>query len=613
MTQALEVSRGRGLRAKSSSRWSQLGPVSLIYGVAVIAALLFFHRNAIDYVGLDNDDAMRLVEVRDFLGGQGWFDMMQYRLGLDGGTLMHWSRFIDLPIATLIAFFRLFLAPESAEAAALAIWPLALVLPLLFFMGLAGRRIAGIEGMHFALGLTALLILTSRRFSPGSIDHDNAQLCLVALATAMLADESYRPRNFAVAAVACAIALGIGAETTPFVAVACMTVAGLWAWEGEAFAPAARAFALTLTITVSAAFFALVPPHLYSTVTCDNLSLGFYGITSVGGIGLLVSASLASRLSLSRRLAVLAANGVVVFAAAVVLAPRCLRNPLADLDPLLVKLWLNAITEAQSVFSIARHKPETIGAFYATGFFAIVVCVFRIVRGERAQLHAVLLALLGINWIIALVQVRGAEFSNLLAIPPLVLLLAELRRNSTADSEDMGAAFFYVVATVLSVPAAWAVGGALANDGLNGLQGGMNSVAVVDDNKAAACSSREALAPIAGLEPGFISASSNMGSPILRFTPHRTLSGPYHRDQAGMLAELHIGLATPKDAKDLLRAAGVTLVAFCPDDPEVKELADLKPDGLYAQLSLGRVPLYLDPIPTTDKSSVQFFRFVPNG
>ena len=167
---------------KASPRWSHPVLVPLIYSILLIVAQLVIHRHLADYVGPDNDDAMRLVEVRDFLGGQGWFDMMQYRLGLDGGTLMHWSRFIDLPIAGLILFFRLFFSPEGAEAAALTVWPLMLILPLMAFVGLAGRRVAGVEGMHFSLILTSLFILTSRRFAPGSIDHDNVQLGLVALA-----------------------------------------------------------------------------------------------------------------------------------------------------------------------------------------------------------------------------------------------------------------------------------------------------------------------------------------------------------------------------------------------------------------------------------------------
>ena len=595
---------------KASPRWSHPVLVPLIYSILLIVAQLVIHRHLADYVGPDNDDAMRLVEVRDFLGGQGWFDMMQYRLGLNGGTLMHWSRFIDLPIAGLILFFRLFFSPEGAEAAALTVWPLMLILPLMAFVGLAGRRVAGVEGMHFSLILTSLFILTSRRFAPGSIDHDNVQLGLVALAVAMLADESYKPRNFAIAAVALAIQLGIGAETTPFVAVACMAVACLWAWDGAVFAPAARAFALTLTIAVSAAFFSLVPPRLYSMVTCDNLSLGFYGIISVGCVGLLLSALFASHLSRPWRMVVLAANGAVVFATTLAIAPQCLHNPLADLDPMLVQLWLSKVTEAQSIFSLARTTPDALGAFYATGFLAILVCIFRMLRGERARLHAVLMAFVAVNWVIALVQVRGAEFSNLLAIPPLALLLAELRRISAADTEDIGAAFFYVVTALISAPAVWAVGGSIANTGV------VNSFTAAPDAKAeetANCTSKEALAPISGLQPGVIAAASNMGAPLLRFTPHRTLSGPYHRDPDGMLAELHIGLAEPQQAEALLRDAKVTLVAFCKGDPQVETLSELKPRGLYAQLSAGHVPTYLEPISAPTKSDVQFFRFKPQG
>ena len=566
---------------KAPLRWSHPALAALVYAAIVIVAQLIIHRNLADYVGPDNDDAMRLVEVRDFLAGQGWFDMMQYRLGLAGGTLMHWSRFIDLPIASLILFFRMFLSPEGAEAAALTVWPLMLVLPLMFFMGLAGRRIAGVEGMHFSLILTALFVLLSPRFVPGSIDHDNVQLGLVALTVAMLVDESYRPRNFVIAAIALAIQLGIGAETTPFVAVACMSVACLWAWKGEIFAPAAKAFALTLTIAVSAAFFSLVPPRLYSMVTCDNLSLGFYGITSAGCVGLLLSSIFASRLSRPWRIAILAVNGAFVFAITVALAPQCLRNPLSDLDPMLVDFWLSRVTEAQSIISVAHRQPDTLGVFYATGLLAMLVCAFRILRGTRPSLHAMLMALIAINWVITLVQVRGTEFANLLAIPPLALLIAELRKNYMADPRNLRAILLYAGTLLASVPAVWAVGGALASKGVvNGLM---------------------------------VAAASNLGAPLLRFTPHRTLSGPYHRDPDGMMAELLIGLAEPQQAEALLHEAKVTIVAFCKGDPQVELVSERAPKGLYAQLSAGQVPAYLEPIAAPTESDVQFFRVTPQN
>ncbi|MGG6893269.1 hypothetical protein [Rhizobium sp. BR 315] len=609
MTQTLAMSpeAAPATGRKASSRWSHPVLVPLIYCILVIVAQLVIHRHVTDYVGPDNDDVMRLVEVRDLLAGQGWFDMIQYRLGLDGGTLMHWSRFIDLPIASLILFFRMFFSPEGAEAAALTVWPLMLILPLMFFMALAGRRMAAVEGMHFSLLFTALFVLLSPRFVPGSIDHDNVQLCLVALTVAMLVDESYRPRNFAIAAVALAIQLGIGAETTPFVAVVCVAVACLWAWDGALFAPAAKAFALTLTIAVSAAFFSLVSPRFYSMVTCDNLSLGFYAITSAGGVGLLLSAIFASHLSRPGRMAVLAANGAFVFATTIAIAPQCLHNPLSDLDPMLVDLWLSRVTEAQSIFSVAHRQPDMLGTFYATSFIAMLVCAFRMLRGDRARMHAVLMALIAINWIITLVQVRGAEFANLLAIPPLALLVAELRRVSAADTKNVRASFFYVVTVLISVPTVWAVGGAFAHEVI--VNRFMASPAKAEETTD--CISKEALAPIAGLEPGVVVAASNMGAPILRFTPHRVLSGPYHRDPDGMRAELNIGLAQPQQAEALLRDAHVTLVAFCKGDPQMQLLSERSPQGLYAQLSAGRVPTYLAPFAASAKSEVQFFRFKP--
>ncbi|WP_112609243.1 hypothetical protein ACK83U_18410 [Rhizobium sp. WW22] len=595
---------------KAPLRWSHPALAALVYAAIVIVAQLIIHRNLADYVGPDNDDAMRLVEVRDFLAGQGWFDMMQYRLGLAGGTLMHWSRFIDLPIASLILFFRMFLSPEGAEAAALTVWPLMLVLPLVFFMGLAGRRIAGVEGMHFSLILTALFVLLSPRFVPGSIDHDNVQLGLVALTVAMLVDESYRPRNFVIAAIALAIQLGIGAETTPFVAVACMSVACLWAWKGEIFAPAAKAFALTLTIAVSAAFFSLVPPRLYSMVTCDNLSLGFYGITSAGCVGLLLSSIFASRLSRPWRIAILAVNGAFVFAITVALAPQCLRNPLSDLDPMLVDFWLSRVTEAQSIISVAHRQPDTLGVFYATGLLAMLVCAFRILRGTRSSLHAMLMALIAINWVITLVQVRGTEFANLLAIPPLALMIAELRKNYMADPRNLRAILLYAGTLLASVPAVWAVGGALAS---KGVVNGLMVAAPVKAEETANCISQQALRPIAGLAPGVVAAASNLGAPLLRFTPHRTLSGPYHRDPDGMMAELLIGLAEPQQAEALLREAKVTIVAFCKGDPQVELVSERAPKGLYAQLSAGHVPAYLEPIAAPAESDVQFFRVTPQN
>ena len=214
--------------ADGASRRDYFLLVALFSLIVIVFQLVAWFINATDYVGPDPDDAMRLVEVRDYLGGQGWFDLTQYRLGPEGGTLMHWSRLVDWPIAMLISFYGAFLSPHQAEVAALATWPLLLVIPLLAAMGLASYRLGGKGGMDIGLILSAVFVAAIARFRPGAIDHHNVQLILAAFIAAMLLDPRARASNFAAAAAAGALAMAIGVETTPLVALSAVVVAA-WA------------------------------------------------------------------------------------------------------------------------------------------------------------------------------------------------------------------------------------------------------------------------------------------------------------------------------------------------------------------------------------------------
>ncbi|HXV31765.1 MAG TPA: hypothetical protein VD840_15675 [Sinorhizobium sp.] len=593
-------------RAAREPLWTRPAWMVLGYSVAVIAFLAFKMMRAADYVGRDNDDAMRLVQVRDLLAGQGWFDLTQVRLGLDGGTLMHWSRLIDLPIAVLISLFKPIAGPQSAEVIALAIWPMLLVVPLLAAMGLAGRRIGGPQCMHFCLGFTAIFVVTGNRFLAGAIDHHNVQLVLVATMVAGLLDRRYRATSFAIAGVAAALAIAIGAETTPFVAVICLVVAALWMWEGQAFAAPAIAFGVALAATVGVAFFLTVPPHLYGVVTCDNLSIAFLSLSVSGGALLAVAARLASRLPRLGRLAVLGITGVTVAGIALGVAPECLRNPLADLDPLLWELWLNNVSEAQSIFALAISDPGSLGTFYFPSLFAMAICAWLIWRGDRTAPHLILLAVIFVSWCIALIQVRGSVFSSLVAILPISVMLVDLRARSMQAPRRPLASLVYVVAVLVSVPAVWALAGELAFNGVAALSGTAN-----EQEGMGRCYSEEAMADLQKIAPTLIVDPSNMGAAILRFTRHRALSAPYHRNPDGMLAELRIGLAAPDEAARMLKGLSDPVVAFCATDPQTELVVKKAPKGLYAHLASDAVPDFLEPLPTTPGTGMKLFRFKP--
>ena len=92
----------------------------------------------------DPDSFLRLVQVRDLLAGQGWFDLVQHRMDPPGGALLHWSRLIDAPIAGLILS-----ATSSAPAKrfALTAWPL-----LLLFAMMGGAAAIGVRARRARRG-----------------------------------------------------------------------------------------------------------------------------------------------------------------------------------------------------------------------------------------------------------------------------------------------------------------------------------------------------------------------------------------------------------------------------------------------------------------------------
>lgn len=585
---------------------------ALVYGIVTMVVLAALNLPAArDYVGADNDDVLRLVQVRDLLAGQSWFDLTQYRLGLDGGTLMHWSRLIDLPIALLIRLFAQLVPMEQAEALALTVWPFFLVLPLMAAVAVAARRMGDDVTMHLALMLTAVFVVTGNRFLPGSIDHHNVQLVLVGTMAAGLVDPARGLVGHALGGLAAALAIAIGAETTPLVATVCATVGILWALEGEVYARAARAFSLTLLVSLSAMFFATVPSVQYAVVTCDSLSVGFYAVVGIGAASLFVATQVPGMGDRRLRIAAIGVTGALVLAGTVTIAPQCLQNPLNELDPLLHTLWLSGVIEAQSFLDQLDKDPAAFGGFYAVGFFAIGVCLFRIVNRDRVRPHAIMLGMIAVSFVIALIQVRGAIFANLLAIPPLALLIGELRRSAREEPEQLGTGLLFALAAFLSVPSAWALFGVLFVEGTAGVTNRMKGLAKTPAAMAAskpACDAPAGFAALNGLPDGVVVAAVDMGPEILRFTRHRVLSGPYHRNQGGMLTELHVGLAEPEEAAAFLRGAGATILVFCPDLTPTQNIASTKVDGLYAGMMKGEVPAYLRPVPVEGASGMQIYR-----
>ena len=84
----------------------------------VTAFMLFAARGQFELpVPRGPDDLLRMVQVRDWLGGQAFADVSQTRLNTPLGAPMHWSRIVDAPIALVILLLSPPLGAAQAEAA----------------------------------------------------------------------------------------------------------------------------------------------------------------------------------------------------------------------------------------------------------------------------------------------------------------------------------------------------------------------------------------------------------------------------------------------------------------------------------------------------------------
>jgi hypothetical protein len=110
---------------------------------------------------------------------------------------------------------------------------------------------------------------------------------------------------------------------------------------------------------------------------------------------------------------------------------------------------------------------------------------------------------------------------------------------------------------------------------------------------------------------GNVLVISNLGAPVLRYTPHRVLAGPYHRNMDGNRAALEAFIGTPEKAHEIARASGISLLAFCPGNTETSFLAGRAPDGLLAGLLAGSTPNWLEIMPESKGKPLELYRILP--
>ncbi|WP_245488514.1 hypothetical protein [Mesorhizobium sp. Pch-S] len=132
------------------------------------------------------------------------------------------------------------------------------------------------------------------------------------------------------------------------------------------------------------------------------------------------------------------------------------------------------------------------------------------------------------------------------------------------------------------------------------------------ESSASACTGPVDYAVLAGMPATTVLAVSNLGSPILAYTNHRVLAGPYHRNIEGNLLVLDAFTGQAATAQAIVRNQHIGLVALCRSDPEAGNLVSVAPNGFLAELIKGQLPAWLEPVPGTLGQPLELYRVKPD-
>lgn len=576
--------------------------------IALAASLLFLAAcflnglSVLEDGGGDNDSLMRLVQIRDLLAGQGWFDLMQYRMGPDGGFEMHWSRLVDLPVALLIVGLGGVTGDIAlAETLALTLWPVLLFGLSLYLIVKCARALSGDSAVLPAAVIGALTLYFVNVFRPGAIDHHNVQLAL-ALATILFLLKAQELRAAAALAGACAaLMLAVAMEAAPYAAVAGAIAAAIFLVGRPGDARIAAGFGAAFALVGALSFAATVPVDRWLAAHCDALSMPQVSVALLGGGGLAIAASVpAFAETPARRAGTLVGLGLAVVLLVVLAFPQCLGDPYASVDERLRLYWLDSIVEVQSAAALFGHK-ERFAAFFVTPALGLAALAWHMRRHGVDRGRAILSGFLAAAYLVSLWQVRGTTFALPIAAIALAGLTAEVRRRA-AVSGTARSQLAVVLAWLVSFNMAWqfAIGSITAAAGAEPRK----HVA----GETGQCYARADYARLAELPAGTVLSISNLGAAMLLNTPHRAIAGPYHRNLAGNGLTLDMLMGDPAAAGRLARLNGIDYVALCPGNSETQVLAQAAQGGLLAGLLAGDVPDWLQPVEGSRGETIRLYR-----
>ncbi|MCB2089638.1 MAG: hypothetical protein KDD98_12545 [Sphingomonadaceae bacterium] len=576
----------RELLSRVGLAWAMIVGLLLVTNLSAMRALQF----------PDPDDMMRLLQVRDVLSGQSWFDITQHRVDAPhGGVPMHWSRLVDLPLMGLIALLTPLLGSDAAEITTAIIIPLLTLGIALLLAGRIAWRLLSAEATMFACLAMALSVPLVSQMRPLRIDHHGWQIVLALAAVNGLMVRTPRVGSW-ITGASLAAWLSISIEGLPLAAAIVGLTALRWLRDPRQkqwFVETMQALAITSGLLFAATRgFGDLAQH------CDAISPVHLTIFVAGAI----SATILARFEGLPLAGVIAGMGLIGAGALVLLhgaAPQCLGGGFAELDPLVGYFWYDGVGEGLPVWkqdaglALQIVIPPLIAIWAAARLAANATGWLLIWWTEYALL-------LGASLFVALLVARAGAVAGALAAVPLGWQLAEwfrAARHLQAPAKRFAAMAGISLALLPALPLT------LFTMAMPAEASGRSPML-----RASSCDIPQTAATLRKLPRGEILAPLDIGPRLLYETEHSVIATGHHRGNRGMKWVIETFTGPAEAAHQRLVERKTSYLALCPDLVEPARYAQAAPDGFMAALLDGEEPDWLEPIPVAGDSNFRIWK-----
>ena len=567
----------------------------------------------------DTDDYMYLTQVIDWLKGQGWFDNTQYRLNPPDGTMLHFTRLVQLPLAGIIAALHhgAGLSWITAATIAAAIWPLVLLMVLFASLRWTATAFVSRDWRNLAPFVALFAPVVMFQYMPGRVDHTGLIIIMVTLALGCVLSVMTQPERRRwplLAGTLLAIGLAVALEILPWLLLLAAWI-GFWMlWQGRLLARAGVLFGLSLYLTACALLALLRPPAVWMQPDLLWFSSAYVALCGMIACCLVLAALLNN---LPHHWLRLLLGGLVAIGAGTAFLlhlPQLITGPYGDVQPRLADLLLQNIGEAIPLNNSVKSVPDLLIAL-ALPLLGLLACFafWHDAKGQQRWQWLLLLLLLFTAVMLAtFYQKRFLTYAQLFSILPLMAFVQQVLGYVSALLHG-GKLLTAKVGLILAVGFLPGILLPAINENRS-LYPDLVLFPMLHSVSGKECRmnilSQILLLPdYYGDHPRRIMAMINEGPELLFRTPHSVYAAPYHTNVKGNLLALDFFSARdPAVSERLAHDHKIDLVVMCTtvpklylgesggglvklDDPHWQASAEPR---FVEQLAMGKIPEWLN-------------------